>query len=63
MSPWHDWLDWLGGYPFEVARPADIVDFFHRHGFHVEKLNPCGDGWASNEFIFRASAAGSAESA
>lgn len=61
MSPWHDWLDWLGGYPFEVARPENVIDFFHRNGFRVEKLNPCGDGWANNEFLFRATAAGTAE--
>jgi 2-polyprenyl-6-hydroxyphenyl methylase/3-demethylubiquinone-9 3-methyltransferase len=63
MSPWHDWLDWLGGYPFEVARPEDVVDFFHRQGFRVEKLHPCGDGWANNEFVFRAPASGNAEGA
>jgi 2-polyprenyl-3-methyl-5-hydroxy-6-metoxy-1,4-benzoquinol methylase len=63
MSPWHDWLDWLGGYPFEVARPENVVDFFDRKGFRVEMLNPCGDGWANNEFVFRAPAAGSAEGA
>jgi 2-polyprenyl-6-hydroxyphenyl methylase/3-demethylubiquinone-9 3-methyltransferase len=61
MSPYHDWIDWLGGYPFEVARPREVVDFFRRHGFAVEKLVACGDGWANNEFVFRApSGAGAA---
>ncbi|MEO1527264.1 MAG: class I SAM-dependent methyltransferase [Planctomycetota bacterium] len=25
MSAWHDWVDWVGGLPFEVARPDDVV--------------------------------------
>ena len=29
MSAWHDVVDWLGGYPFEVAKPEEIFDFFH----------------------------------
>src|SRR5262249_16272109 len=24
MSRWHDLLDWVGGYPFEVAKPEEI---------------------------------------
>ncbi|MGH8511739.1 MAG: hypothetical protein ACREU9_02645 [Gammaproteobacteria bacterium] len=27
MSYWHDLIDWIGGYPFEVAKPEEI--FFH----------------------------------
>ena len=27
MSAWHDLVDWVGGYPFEVARPETIVGF------------------------------------
>ena len=25
MNYWHDMLDWLGGYPFEVAKPEMVV--------------------------------------
>src|ERR1700734_1738939 len=25
MSPWRDLIDWVGGYPFEVAKPEAIV--------------------------------------
>src|SRR5579883_3573074 len=28
MSRWHDLVDWVGGYPFEVARPEGIFDFY-----------------------------------
>ena len=24
MSAWHDWVDWIGGLPFEVASPEQI---------------------------------------
>ena len=26
MSPWRDVVDWVGGYPFEVAKPEDILN-------------------------------------
>lgn len=53
MSPWHDLVDWVGGYPFEVARPEEIFDFFHRRGFSLERLFTCGGGKGCNEFVFR----------
>jgi 2-polyprenyl-6-hydroxyphenyl methylase/3-demethylubiquinone-9 3-methyltransferase len=28
MTLWYDMLDWLGGYPFEVASP-DAIESFH----------------------------------
>ena len=32
MSLWHDVVDWVGGYPFEVAKPEEIFDFFYERG-------------------------------
>lgn len=29
MNLWNDWIDWLGGYPFEVASPEEVVDFLN----------------------------------
>ncbi len=51
MSVLHDWLDWLGGYPFEVARPEGIFDFFYRKGFVLCRLKTCGGGYGCNEFL------------
>jgi 2-polyprenyl-3-methyl-5-hydroxy-6-metoxy-1,4-benzoquinol methylase len=52
MSVFHDWLDWLGGYPFEVATPEAIFDFFRERGFTLRRLRTCeGDG--CNQFVFR----------
>jgi 2-polyprenyl-6-hydroxyphenyl methylase/3-demethylubiquinone-9 3-methyltransferase len=53
MNPWHDWIDWLGGYPFEVATPEAIFDFFRARGFRLERLTTCMGGHANNEFAFR----------
>lgn len=52
MDPWRDTVDWVGGYPFEVARPEEIVDFYRERGFSLERLNSCGRGLGCNEFVF-----------
>ncbi len=50
MSVWHDWLDWLGGYPFEVSRPEEIFNFFYSRGFELQQLVTRGSG--CNEYVF-----------
>lgn len=50
MDAWHDLLDWLGGYPFEVARPDEIIDFYEKRGFKLTKLKTSIGG--CNEFVF-----------
>jgi 2-polyprenyl-6-hydroxyphenyl methylase/3-demethylubiquinone-9 3-methyltransferase len=52
MSKWHDWIDWIGGYPFEVARPEQVFDFCRARGFELRKLKTCGRGMGCNEFVF-----------
>ena len=52
MSMRHDWIDWLGGYPFEVASPEAIFDFYHQRGFSLEKLKTCGGRLGCNELVF-----------
>jgi 2-polyprenyl-6-hydroxyphenyl methylase/3-demethylubiquinone-9 3-methyltransferase len=53
MSILHDWTDWLGGYPFEVARPEEIFQFFRQRGFCLERLKTSGGGFGCNEFVLR----------
>lgn len=53
MSLWHDTIDWLGGYPFEVAKPEDVFCFFRDHGLVLENLKTCGGRMGCNEFLFR----------
>jgi 2-polyprenyl-6-hydroxyphenyl methylase/3-demethylubiquinone-9 3-methyltransferase len=51
MSVWRDVVDWVGGYPFEVAKPEEIFDFYRARGFHLQKLKTCND-LGCNEFVF-----------
>ena len=51
MSLTHDWYDWLGGYPFEVATPDEIFRFYHERGFVLENLFTDG-GHGNNQFVF-----------
>jgi 2-polyprenyl-6-hydroxyphenyl methylase/3-demethylubiquinone-9 3-methyltransferase len=53
MSAFRDWFDWLGGYPFEVAKPEEIFDFYRTKGYRLERLKTCGGGLGNNEFVFR----------
>jgi len=52
MSLLHDWIDWLGGYPFEVARPEEVFRFFRDRGFVLREITTCGGGLGCNEYVF-----------
>lgn len=52
MDRKHDLVDWVGGYPFEVARPEQIFDFFRERAFVLERLRTCAGGLGCNEFMF-----------
>lgn len=52
MSPWHDVVDWVGGLPFEVAKPEEIFNFYQARGFRLDQLKTCAGGHGCNEFVF-----------
>lgn len=52
MSAWHDVVDWVGGYPFEVAKPEAIFERFRVNGWTLAKLVTCAGGIGCNEFVF-----------
>src|SRR6185312_5968530 len=52
MSLFHDWRDWLGGYPFEVAKPEDVVDKLAAKGFQVQSQT-LTQSLGCNEFVFK----------
>ena len=56
MSRWHDLVDWVGGYPFEVAKPEEILDFLRPRGFDLERMKTCGGGLGCNQFVFKRTA-------
>ena len=53
MSRWHDLLDWVGGYPFEVAKPEDVFRFCRSRGLELVELSTAGGGLGNNQFVFR----------
>ena len=52
MNRWHDIIDWVGGYPYEVATPDEIFEFYKAKGFRLAKLKTGGVGLGCNEFVF-----------
>jgi 2-polyprenyl-6-hydroxyphenyl methylase/3-demethylubiquinone-9 3-methyltransferase len=56
MDPRHDVVDWVGGWPFEVARPEEILDFGRSRGFSLERMTTCGGRQGCNEFVLRRTA-------
>ena len=53
MSRWHDHIDWVGGYPFEVAKPEQVFDFYQKRGFELKKMRTSGGGHVCNEFVLK----------
>jgi 2-polyprenyl-6-hydroxyphenyl methylase/3-demethylubiquinone-9 3-methyltransferase len=52
MSVWYDLVDWVGGYPFEVAKPEQIFAFYRQRGYQLVRLTTQGGGHGCNEFVF-----------
>jgi 2-polyprenyl-3-methyl-5-hydroxy-6-metoxy-1,4-benzoquinol methylase len=52
MSIWYDLVDWVGGYPFEVARPDEVFEFYFRRGFQLVRMTTVGMGHGCNEYVF-----------
>ena len=52
MSYWHDLIDWVGGYPFEVAKPEQIFEFFRQRGFRMDTLVTCAGDLGCNLYVF-----------
>ena len=53
MSFWQDLIDWVGGYPFEVATPEQIFDFYRERGFELTRLRTAGGSPGCNEFVLQ----------
>lgn len=53
MSVLHDARDWLGGYPFEVAKPEEIFSFFQARRFLLSRLVTCRGTEGCNQFVFQ----------
>jgi 2-polyprenyl-6-hydroxyphenyl methylase/3-demethylubiquinone-9 3-methyltransferase len=53
MSRWYDMIDWLGGFPYEFAKAEDIVQFFEKDGYRLEKLAP-NNGYGCHQLLLTA---------
>jgi 2-polyprenyl-6-hydroxyphenyl methylase/3-demethylubiquinone-9 3-methyltransferase len=51
MDAWRDVVDWVGGYPFEVAKPEEVFDFYRSRGFVLQRLKTCAGGLGCNEYV------------
>ncbi len=52
MAMYYDWIDWIGGFPFEVATTAELFNFYLSKGFtltHLHTTNRLG----CNELVFK----------
>jgi len=54
MSHWRDAVDWIGGYPYEVAKPEEVFEFYKARGFILRRLKSVND-LGCNEFVFKKS--------
>ena len=56
MSVLTDIIDWIGGYPFEVASEEQIIDFYRKRNFRLIRKKVT-KGLGCNEFVFQKDAA------
>jgi 2-polyprenyl-6-hydroxyphenyl methylase/3-demethylubiquinone-9 3-methyltransferase len=52
MEAWAGVVDWVGGWPYEVATPGAVFAFLHERGFILEHLTSTS-GLGCNEFVLR----------
>lgn len=52
MNRWRDIIDWVGGYPYEVATADEIFEFYKAENFRLKKMKTGGVGLGCNEFVF-----------
>lgn len=58
MKFFTDVIDWVGGFPFEVATPTAVVDFLRMRGFAPLWQRDVGRRHGCNEFVLRRNAIG-----
>ncbi len=51
MSWWYDIIDWVGGYPYEAAKPESVFDFLLSRNFQLQRLIT-EPNHGCNQFVF-----------
>jgi len=60
MSMMRDWIDWIGGWPYEFATASQVTDFCKSRGFEaLTCVNRSGWVLGNNEFVFARTGKGS----
>ena len=53
MAAYSDLLDWVGGYPFEVASPDKIFHFYKQKNYSLKNLITISGGHGCNQYVFQ----------
>lgn len=53
MDQWRDVIDWLGGQPFEVALPGNVLQVARSLGLSLVRLTTVGGRHGCNEYVFQ----------
>jgi 2-polyprenyl-3-methyl-5-hydroxy-6-metoxy-1,4-benzoquinol methylase len=53
MNRWYDIIDWVGGYPYEVASPEELFELYKAKGFRLTKLKAKGAGLGCFELVMQ----------
>jgi len=53
MNWWRDIEDWLGGLPYEVASPGEVLDRLRPMGFELERLHDAIGESGNDVYLFR----------
>ena len=56
MNWWRDNIDWIGGYPFQVSKPEEILDFYRSRNYSRLRMKTEGPGHGCNEYVFQKNA-------
>ena len=49
----NDYIDWIGGYPFEVASREEVKNFYDKKGYKLVRCISVGRSLGCNEFVFK----------
>jgi len=52
MDFWFDVIDWIGGYPYEYAAPAEVEQTIRDQGFSLQRYVAAKVPTGCNEFVF-----------
>jgi 2-polyprenyl-3-methyl-5-hydroxy-6-metoxy-1,4-benzoquinol methylase len=52
MSRWYDLVDWVGGYPFEAAKPDEVFEFCFQRDCMLTHLRTVRGEHGCNEYVF-----------